>query len=123
MGTFNLFLYDGLGGQAAPADLLARCEKIASGSAGGLLYDIGGYTALLLYGESPVTGEIWRCPLSILAELDQYAGVETGEFRRIGHEIPSTNGLLPCWIYVAGPALRRRLLPSARLLHDTPTRG
>jgi gamma-glutamylcyclotransferase (GGCT)/AIG2-like uncharacterized protein YtfP len=123
MPTFNLFTYGSLRAEGTAAGRLAGCELVGSATVNGILYDIRGeFRALILYGESPIEGDVWRCPASMLASLDEYEGVATGLFRRVGHEARTTAGdRVPCWIYVAGPALRRNLVPESRIL--TPTRS
>jgi gamma-glutamylcyclotransferase (GGCT)/AIG2-like uncharacterized protein YtfP len=97
---------------------LASCEYIADAAVGGVLYNIdGGHTALVLYGNTPVAGEIWRCPSELLPEIDAYEGVEGGLFRRVGVSVRQpTGGDIACWTYVAGPAVARKLIPARRRL-------
>jgi gamma-glutamylcyclotransferase (GGCT)/AIG2-like uncharacterized protein YtfP len=110
---FNLFVYGTLRTDGIAAELLADAGYIKAATVQGALYDIdGAYPALMLYGNSPVRGEIWRCPPDLLSQLDAYESVQHGLFRRVGVEVAG----LPCWTYVAGPALaskltRERLLP------------
>lgn len=107
---FLLFVYGTLRGGAG---LLAGCERIASGTVEGTLYDIrGAYPALLPGGGGLVQGEVWRCPVSKLSDLDAYEGVEEGLFRRIGTRV----GEHACWTYVAGPALGGELTPERRVV-------
>ena len=108
--TFHLFTYGTLRSDPPPS-LLDGCERVGTGTVTGTLYDLGEYPALLLGGDDPVEGTIWRCPTDRLPELDRYEGVEEGLFRRVGVEV----GEYGCWIYVAGPALGDRLLPEARV--------
>lgn len=109
---FHLFAYGTLRRGAASAHLLDGCTHVRAASVAGTLYDIDGeYTALMLYGETPVDGDVWHVPDSArLYELDVYEGVGDGLFRRIGIEIDD----LACWAYVAGPALAHRLTPERR---------
>ena len=82
-----------------------------------MLYDIDGeYRALVLYGNSPVPGDVWRCPTSLLPILDEYEGVQHGLFRRIGVNVKLDEGseVVGCWVYVAGPGLSEKLRPSSR---------
>ena len=124
MSEFNLFVYGTLrsdprsGGAAAP---LAGSRKITEGTIGGTLYDIEGrFPALIRYGADPVRGEIWRCPADLLLALDDYEGVASGLFRRVAMEIEAADGgLVPCWLYTAGPALSRHLTPSNRVASGT----
>jgi gamma-glutamylcyclotransferase (GGCT)/AIG2-like uncharacterized protein YtfP len=105
---FHLFVYGTLRREGAASKLLAGCEYVGPATVGGTLYDIGGrFPALLLYGKEPVRGEIWLCPFERLAQLDAYEGVERGLFRRAGLEVDG----IPCWTYVAGPAVARELTP------------
>ena len=112
--TFYLFAYGTLRTDAA--GLLNGCQRVGTGTVRGTLYDLGSYPALLLAGDDPVPGVIWRCPYPLLRELDRYEGTEEGLFRRIGARV----GDFPCWIYVAGPKLGPKLLPEARVDPATP---
>ena len=112
---FHLFVYGTLRSDGSAASLLANCERIAAAEVGGVLYDIDGeYTALVLYGNTPVAGEIWRCPSDLLPEIDTYEGVEDGLFRRVGVSVWQPTGDVACWTYVAGPALARKLVSTRR---------
>ena len=114
---FHLFVYGTLRSNGAGASLLADGELIGEGSVGGVLYDIdGAYPALVLYGETPVRGEVWRCPAPVLLTLDEYEGVSDGLFRRIGVEVEMEDASVKgCWTYVAGPKLSRKLMPARRI--------
>jgi gamma-glutamylcyclotransferase (GGCT)/AIG2-like uncharacterized protein YtfP len=94
------------------ADLLTGCERVAEAVVAGTLYDMGAYPTLLLGGPGAVHGQVWRCPATVLPELDRYEGVDDGLFRRVGLRV----GDLPCWVYVAGPRLGARLRPEARIV-------
>lgn len=114
---FHLFAYGTLrkGGGAA-ASLLRDAELVGSGSVGGVLYDIDGeYPALVLYGNSPVEGEVWRCPVDLLPVLDSYEGVADGLFRRVGVNVTVNGSDFACWAYVAGTALNPKLIPARRI--------
>lgn len=117
MSTFNLFAYGTLRpGHPQAGRLLAGCTHVGAGQVGGYLYDIDGkYPALLLYGDAPVHGDIWRCPAELLLRLDEYEGHPEGLFRRVAVEARGSAGRVPCWAYVAGPALSRRLVPGRRI--------
>lgn len=109
---FHLFTYGSLRSTRPQArTLLGGCEPVGTGTVRGTLYDVGDYPALLLDGDDPVRGEIWRCPADLLLELDRYEGVKDGLFRRAAVKVEDT----ACWIYVAGPRLGPRLVPEARL--------
>ena len=109
---FHLFAYGTLRDKGSSASLLRECVQVGPGQIGGVLYDIDGeYPALVMYGTSPVHGEVWRCPTDLLASLDAYEGVDDGLFRRVGVEVDGT----PCWTYVAGPKLTRKLTPARRI--------
>ena len=116
MSTFNLFVYGTLRSGGAQNDRLASCEKLHDASVRGTLYDIDGrFPALVLYGSDVIAGEVWRCPAELLPALDEYEDTANGLFRRIGAEVEDAGGgLVPCWLYVAGPALSRRLTPDRR---------
>ncbi|MDX1673943.1 MAG: gamma-glutamylcyclotransferase family protein [Longimicrobiales bacterium] len=107
--TFYLFAYGTL--RTDPGGLLEGCERVATGVVRGTLYDLGEYPALILGGDDPVSGVIWRCPYPLLEALDRYEGTEAGLFRRVGIRV----GDYPCWVYVAGPELGPRLLPETRV--------
>lgn len=113
---FHLFVYGTLRTGGSATTLLASCERVAAAEVGGVLYDIDGeYTALVLYGNAPVAGEIWRCPSELLPEIDAYEGVDNGLFRRVGVSVRHpAGGDVACWTYVAGPALARKLVPARR---------
>ena len=118
MSTFHLFVYGTLRAQQQGAALMRDCERVGRGTVHGTVYDIDGrFPALLLYGDTPVPGEIWRCPADALLRLDEYEGVAEHLFRRIAHEVrdDDTGQPYPCWLYVAGPALARRLTPDRRV--------
>lgn len=109
---FHLFTYGTLaGGDGAASPLLADCERVGDAAVRGTLYDAGPYPALLLSGNEPVAGEIWRCPAEVLPRLDRYEAVEEGLFRRVGLRVEGT----PCWAYVAGPRLGIRLTHRSRI--------
>ncbi|CAN5716892.1 gamma-glutamylcyclotransferase [soil metagenome] len=116
MSGFNLFVYGTLRRGGSAHQTLDACEFVADGTVGGTLYDIDdSFPALLLYGAVPVYGEVWRCPAELLLRLDEYEGTARGLFRRVGVEVATDDGTLPCWTYAAGPALARGLLPRRRL--------
>ncbi len=114
---FHLFVYGTLRSGGPATHKLASAQLVGEGSVGGVLYDIDGeYPALIVYGKTPVPGEIWRCPVALLPELDAYEQVNTGLFRRIGVEAQAADGsLVPCWAYVAGPRLAAKLTPARRV--------
>jgi gamma-glutamylcyclotransferase (GGCT)/AIG2-like uncharacterized protein YtfP len=118
MNTFNLFTYGTLlRGSSAAGTLLDTCTNIGPAFVNGILYDIDKrYPAVVLYGEERVYGEVWRCPSPRLLELDEYEGVQEGLFRRVALEVSTLDGsTLPCWLYAAGPALSRKLVPERRI--------
>ncbi|HSJ13955.1 MAG TPA: gamma-glutamylcyclotransferase family protein [Longimicrobiales bacterium] len=118
MSVFQLFVYGTLRTRERAASLLQGCECTGIGRVHGTLYDIdGAFPALMLYGETPVTGEIWRCPAAVLPRLDEYEGVGEGLFRRVATAVTDAADPareLACWTYVAGPALARKLTPDRR---------
>ncbi len=107
--TFHLFAYGTLRDDVP--SLLDGCERVDTGTVQGTLYDLGDYPALLLSGDDPVPGVIWRCPADRLPELDRYEGTDDGLFRRAGVQV----GEYACWVYVAGPELGARLVPEAKV--------
>ena len=109
--TFHLFVYGTLRSDRSRAALLEGCERITEATIDGTLYQLDEYPALILYGQTPVRGEVWRCPADRLWQLDEYEGVGSGLFRRVGIEV----GEFACWTYVAGPGLAHRLTPDRRL--------
>jgi gamma-glutamylcyclotransferase (GGCT)/AIG2-like uncharacterized protein YtfP len=116
VSTFNLFAYGTLAQGGAAASLLDGCEAVSDGVVRGILYDIDGrYPALVLYGAAPVHGRIWRCPSDLLLRLDEYEGTGQGLFRRVALDVEHDNGHIPCWLYIAGPALSRRLTAERRI--------
>ena len=108
---FRLFVYGTLRSDAAGSGLLLRSERIGDAAVDGTLYDLDDYPALMLYGHTRVPGEVWNCPVDLLGQLDEYEGVDRGLFRRVA---VMASGI-PCWTYVAGPALAPRLTPDRRL--------
>ena len=108
---FNLFVYGTLKAGGPAASLLNGSEHLGRACVGGILYNIDDqHPALVLYGTGKVEGEIWRCPYELLAQLDNYESVEAGLFRRVGTEVTTDAGTVyPCWTYVAGPKLTRKL--------------
>lgn len=118
MAQFHLFSYGTLtSGAGAASRQLAGCERVGTAVVRGTLFQVGSsYPALLLAGDDPVEGEIWRCPAALLPRLDQYEGVADGLFRRVGLRVAD----IACWVYVAGPALGPRLTPDSRVRSDRP---
>jgi gamma-glutamylcyclotransferase (GGCT)/AIG2-like uncharacterized protein YtfP len=119
MSAFHLFVYGTLRARSRAATLLRHCERVGTGTVKGTLYDIdGAFPALMLYGDTVVRGEVWRCPAATLLTLDEYEGVNEGLFRRIAVTAAMTSqpaSELACWCYVAGPALSRQLTPERRI--------
>lgn len=117
MSTFNLFVYGSLRSGDSANDRLAGSELIGPATVHGTLYDIDGrFRAIMLYGTDLIHGEVWRCPVDLLRSLDEYEGTATGLFRRIGTEVDGAAGeRVPCWTYVAGPALSRKITPDRRV--------
>ena len=110
-GEFHLFVYGTLRSGGGSSSMLGGSQLVGSATVEGTLYDLGEYPALMLYGGTPVEGEIWRCPAAMLWKLDEYEGVERGLFRRVA----IMAGGRPCWAYVAGPKLGQKLTPDRRL--------
>jgi gamma-glutamylcyclotransferase (GGCT)/AIG2-like uncharacterized protein YtfP len=109
---FDVFVYGTLRRGGISHTVLDGARFVRDAMVQGTLYDIDGeYPALMLYGGTRVPGEIWRCPVPMLARLDRFEGVDTGLFRRVGLRVDGN----ACWTYVAGPALARRLTPARRL--------
>lgn len=85
---------------------------MAAAEVEGTLYDLDDlYPALVLAGQGRVAGEVWRCPVEVLVELDAEESVRSRYFRRVGVQV----GEYPCWVYVAGPKLARELVPGRRM--------
>jgi gamma-glutamylcyclotransferase (GGCT)/AIG2-like uncharacterized protein YtfP len=112
-GHFHLFVYGTLRSGGVAAARLADCVHIADAVIEGTLYDLAEFPALMLYGGTPIRGEVWRCPVPLLPRLDEYEGVERGLFRRVA----VMAGEYACWTYVAGPGIARHLTPDRRLMH------
>jgi gamma-glutamylcyclotransferase (GGCT)/AIG2-like uncharacterized protein YtfP len=104
---FLLFVYGTLRSGGAAAGLLRDAERVGDASVEGTLYDLDDYPALMLYGRTRVAGEVWSCPTELLRQLDEHEGADRGLFRRVA---VMASGI-PCWTYVAGPALAPRLTP------------
>jgi gamma-glutamylcyclotransferase (GGCT)/AIG2-like uncharacterized protein YtfP len=116
MTTFNLFAYGTLRDGGAADGLLEGCVPVGDGTVPGILYDIERrYPALVLYGDAPVHGTIWRCPADLLLKLDEYESTARGLFRRVGIEAETDDGATACWVYAAGPALSRMLTADRRI--------
>ncbi len=110
--SFFLFVYGTLRSSGRAAGRMDGCEFIAETTVRGTLFDIDGrFPALMLYGDTPVRGEVWRCPADRLLRLDEYEGADRGLFRRVGVVAADR----PCWTYVAGPALAPKLTPDRRV--------
>jgi gamma-glutamylcyclotransferase (GGCT)/AIG2-like uncharacterized protein YtfP len=110
---FQLFAYGTLRSGGAASHMLRDAEHMGAGQVGGVLYDLDDYPALLLYGDTPVRGEIWNCPATLLRTLDAYERIATGLFRRVGVEVQADDGSCSAgWVYVAGPRLARQLTPA-----------
>ena len=76
-------------------------------------------TVMAQVGTTPVQGEVWKCPASMLSMLDEYEGVVDSLFRRIGVEATLEDGSpIGCWAYVAGPKLSRKLVPARRVFRQ-----
>jgi gamma-glutamylcyclotransferase (GGCT)/AIG2-like uncharacterized protein YtfP len=110
-GEFHLFVYGTLRSGGAAAGILAGSRLVGTATIEGTLYDLGEFPALMLYGGTPVEGEVWQCPTGLLWKLDEYEGVGRGLFRRVAIQA----GDWSCWTYVAGPQLGRRLTPDRRM--------
>jgi gamma-glutamylcyclotransferase (GGCT)/AIG2-like uncharacterized protein YtfP len=115
---FNLFVYGTLKRGGRAAELMQGCEWLGTATVGGVLYNIDDqFTTLIVYGNTPVHGEVWRCPPDMLKQLDEYEGVDSGLFRRIGVTVTLADGeRVGCWIYVAGPKLARKLTPDRQIV-------
>ena len=109
--TIYLFVYGTLRSDRSAASRLDGCERVMKATVNGTLYGLDGHPALMLYGSTPVHGEIWRCPAELIWQLDDYEGIDSGLFRRVAVEIEG----LPCWTYVAGPRLAHELTPARRI--------
>jgi gamma-glutamylcyclotransferase (GGCT)/AIG2-like uncharacterized protein YtfP len=117
VSTFNLFVYGTLLRDGVAADLLACCGRVGEAVVRGVMYDIDGrFPAVVLYGDAPVHGEVWRCPAELLLRVDEYEGVASGLFRRVAVEAELGDGRVACWVYAAGPALGRQLTADARVV-------
>ena len=89
-----------------------QAEAVQEGVVAGTLFEVDGVgPALMLAGHSPVRGMVLRVSPEALGTLDGNAGVREGLFRRVGVKV----GGIPCWTWVAGPALAPRLARSRRV--------
>lgn len=109
-GWIHIFVYGTLRATRPAHSMLEGCRRVAEASLAGTLYDLDEYPALVLYGETPVRGEVWRCPPELLWRLDEYEGTGRGLFRRVAVTVSD----IPCWTWVAGPALAPQLVPDRR---------
>jgi gamma-glutamylcyclotransferase (GGCT)/AIG2-like uncharacterized protein YtfP len=113
---FHLFVYDRASADGSVLALPAGCERVAVRVVAGTLYDIDGdYRALVLAGAGGVEGEVWRCPVEVLPELDQDERVVAGLLRRVGVQVEE----FACWAYVVGPGLAPRLVSARRIGSST----
>lgn len=109
---FHLFVHHDLPPALNAAGETGIAERVGEGEVAGTEYDIGGgERALALAGPGRVKGEVWRCPVELLAELDRDERVVDRLLRRVGVQV----GEYPCWAYVVGPKLAPRLVPGRRL--------
>jgi gamma-glutamylcyclotransferase (GGCT)/AIG2-like uncharacterized protein YtfP len=108
---FHLFVYGTLRSDRSHSAILDGCECVTKAKVEGTLYQLDDHPALILYGSTPVHGEVWRCPADLLWRLDEYENIGSGLFRRVGLEVAGFG----CWLYVAGHALAHRLTPDRRL--------
>jgi hypothetical protein len=89
-----------------------EAEAMQEGAVAGTLFEVDGVgPALMLAGHSSVRGMVLRVSAEALGALDGSAGVREGLFRRVGVKV----GGIPCWTWVAGPAIAPRLAGSRRL--------
>lgn len=116
---FHLFVYGTLRKGQSANHRLMNAEFVSDGYVTGILYNVDDkFPALVLYDGAPrIDGEIWRCPVSLLHELDAYEGVDEGLFRRVGvHAKRDDEGDdVPVWTYAAGPTLSQKLTPERRI--------
>lgn len=121
--TFQLFVYGTLRKGERAAHRMNGCEWLGRAQVGGVLYNIDDeFTALILYGSTPVHGEVWRCPADKLKELDEYEDIDNGLFRRVGVTVTLENqSQVGCWAYVAGPRLTRKLTPDRQITSAAAT--
>lgn len=116
---FNVFVYGTLRKGQEANHKLAGAEYVGDAHVTGILYNIDDkFPALVLYvGAARVDGEIWRCPIDMLSELDTYEGVSDGLFRRVGVQAKRNDTIedVPAWTYVAGPLLSQTLTPERRI--------
>ena len=114
--TFNLFVYGTLKRGGRSNSVLESATFAGTATVGGVLYNIDDqYPALVLYGNTPVEGEIWECPTSLLHELDSFEDVTGGLFRRVGVIAQMNGEPVSSWTYTAGPRLTKKLVPPQRI--------
>lgn len=101
----RVFVYGTLRRGGGGEHRLANASFAGPANVPGRLLAGPGYPVLVLDGDAPVQGEIWRCDAETLADLDAYEGVDEGLFRRVRREI----GGAPAWVYVAGACFERTI--------------
>lgn len=108
---FHLFVYDVGPGGLGPVSMPAECERVGTAVVQGTMYDLeDARPALVLAGPGSVAGEVWRCPVEVLADFDADERVRAGYLRRVGLQVEE----YPCWVYVAGPKVAQQLVPGRR---------
>jgi len=99
---FHFFVPGPVPPALAAAGAAGAAERVATREVVGTRYEVGnGETALVLAGSGRVKGEVWRCAVEVLKELDQDERVVGRLWRRVGVQV----GEYPCWTYVAGPKM------------------
>lgn len=110
--TFHLFVHGVVPEVLVAASRDGGAGRVAVREVVGTEYDVdGGDTALVLAGPGRVQGEVWRCAVELLPELDRDERVASRHLRRVGVQV----GEFACWAYVAGPKLAPQLAPGRRL--------
>lgn len=101
-----LFVYGTLrrGGVNAITKLYPDAEFVGDASVDGMLYDMGGYPALVLAGDGArILGEVYRIDETTLASLDEFEA--DAEYDRERIEVDLNGDLVSCWIYRPEPQM------------------
>ncbi len=107
-----VFVYGTLRRGGGKETLLRGSRFLRETTLPGTLHDLGSYPALVLGDGGVVHGEVWSCPAETLRSIDSYEGLSEGLFERV---LVTLEAGFPCWVYVAGPGVRRRLAPDSRI--------
>ena len=116
--TFHLFVYGTLKRDGASHEVIRNAKFCGTATVGGVLYNIDDeYPALVLYGSTPIEGELWQCATSMLPMLDTFEDVDGRLFQRVGvlARLQESGEEIAAWTYTAGPRLSQKLIPTRRI--------